>query len=350
MLRGGGTVTEPKCNTHTRWRRRTGVGLVTLFLALAWVPSAIAAGAGLPLHLGEARSAPRAFTVALDRAADGSDGLDLDGSAREQDGAPPYAQSVSPPTAADAALASPPMPSISGFPTRIWRDLGALATRPLHLDRCDLERLALGAGVVAAVAGFDNRIRDSVQSHSTTGRRDFASRIRPLGMWDGVAVMGVLLGAGEVLGDARMAATGADGLEASLFSVAIVTPLLQTIVGRSRPREGRGSRQFAPFSGGSSFPSGEATETFTLAAVASSHTESLPLRALAWGLAGLVGWERMELDAHWASDVVAGALVGSAIGTWVSHRDAQAGAQHHALVVTPLAGPGVAGIAAAIEF
>lgn len=53
-----------------------------------------------------------------------------------------------------------------------------------------------------------------------------------------------------------------------------------------------------------------------LASVTSAHTESVVPDGLN---RGLVGRERIELARHWASDVEADALIGSAVGPRVVH-------------------------------
>jgi len=64
------------------------------------------------------------------------------------------------------------------------------------------------------------------------------------------------------------------------------------------------------------------TEAFAIASVVAAHSDSRWLQGTVWTLAGAVGWERLRLDAHWSSDVVAGALVGASVGRWVVHRHA----------------------------
>jgi len=158
--------------------------------------------------------------------------------------------------------------------------------------------------------------------------------------------MGVAWAAGALSDSPELAATGADGIEASLFSASFITPLLKEVAGRPRPNSGNGAGDIEPVSSNASFPSGEATEAFTLAAVVSAHTDSVALRGVAWGLAGLVGWERITLNAHWASDVVAGALIGTAVGSWVAHIDRGEGSAQRTVMVMPVVGPRTLGVSA----
>jgi undecaprenyl-diphosphatase len=68
-----------------------------------------------------------------------------------------------------------------------------------------------------------------------------------------------------------------------------------------------------------SFPSGHTSEAFSLA---TSLTLVLPkwyVIAPAYTFAGLVGSSRMYLGAHYPSDIIAGALVGSG-AAWLSYQ------------------------------
>ncbi len=243
------------------------------------------------------------------------------------------------------------MPSLAAFPSRVGRDFAHLITRPLAFDRQDWTRLALGAGAVGVVALFDNRIHDAVAGSTSGGATRLATSIRPLGTWGGVAIMGAALAVGGLSDDPNLAEMGMDGLEAGLFTGVVVVPLLKEVAGRSRPRSGQSASRFDTIDGGKSFPSGEAALAFTEAAVVAQHTESPVVRGIAWGLAGLVGWERMRLDAHWASDVAAGALIGTAIGSWVAkiHKPEETSARTKVSVL-PLAGPRSVGVTAAISW
>ncbi len=65
---------------------------------------------------------------------------------------------------------------------------------------------------------------------------------------------------------------------------------------------------------------------------------------------GLVAWERIELDRHWASDVVAGALIGAEVGHWVvaKHRRVSSGQAH--LLVLPVIAPGTLAVSGAVSW
>ena len=70
-------------------------------------------------------------------------------------------------------------------------------------------------------------------------------------------LLGGLWAAGAIANSPTLTAIGKDGVEASLFSVVLIAPVLKKVVGRARPDEGLGSTYFDPFSEFESFPSGE---------------------------------------------------------------------------------------------
>ena len=176
-----------------------------------------------------------------------------------------------------------------------------------------------GLLVVGAVSTADESLRTRIQESSTPSHVQLAENLRPLGQAGGLAIMGGAWGLGAALHQERLELVGQDGLEATAIA-SLFTGGLKVATGRVRPRDGEGSHAFHPFSGNQSFPSGEATEAFAIAAVVSHHSEHVWVRSVAWGLASAVGVGRMELDAHWASDVVGGALIGGGVGHWLAAR------------------------------
>jgi membrane-associated phospholipid phosphatase len=88
------------------------------------------------------------------------------------------------------------------------------------------------------------------------------------------------------------------------------------LVGRSRPYEDQGARDFA-IDGGSSFPSGHASTIFQVAAVLSHHARSTPVSIVVYSLASAAALERITSQQHWASDVWLGAAYGWAVAKLV---------------------------------
>jgi len=106
-----------------------------------------------------------------------------------------------------------------------------------------------------------------------------------------------------------------DGLASSLIAAGVISPILKLTVSRARPSQAEST--FDRDRGGMSFPSGHATQAFAVASVIAAHYDSPWVKVAAYGLAGLVGLARMEQGEHFASDVLAGALIGTAVGNAV---------------------------------
>jgi membrane-associated phospholipid phosphatase len=105
-------------------------------------------------------------------------------------------------------------------------------------------------------------------------------------------------------------------LSAGAFTSQVATSAVMLVAGRGRPREVGEPRRFRPFTREGEWqalPSGHASSAFSLAAGSGAEFDlPLPAELLAYALAMLSAWSRVYDDAHWASDVVAGAVVGIA--------------------------------------
>ena len=88
--------------------------------------------------------------------------------------------------------------------------------------------------------------------------------------------------------------------------------------------------------------SGDTTleEAFALATVIAEHYHSIWIDLGAYGVASMVGFARLDLNYHWASDVLAGA----AIGTFVGHVVVHFNRNHWGLAIQPLVGSGFQGV------
>lgn len=208
----------------------------------------------------------------------------------------------------------------SSLPCALLEDLRELVLRPGRLGGDDWRVLGRSALAVGLVGLADETVRNRVQETSSASSRGFAERLRPVTLWGPLAGAAAAWAVTRFGSNERARAVAQDGLEAVMLSVLVVVPAIKELVGRARPSAGLGAGHFRPFSRHESFVSGDVAQAFALASVAHSRGAPQWLRTGLWIFAGAAAWSRIELDRHWASDVVAGALVGIAIGRWVAGR------------------------------
>ena len=178
----------------------------------------------------------------------------------------------------------------------------------------------LTAGVAAATAlaiNRDGELRDEVLEADGRTTRRLSTKFEPLGRHQvEIAALGTFYLVARGTGNARGASTAATAFESYLWA-AIVTSVTKAAFGRERPGGGSGEGRF--FAGDTIFPSGHTTRSFAIAAVlADRHGRKAAW--VAYPIAALVGLSTIEQDLHWASDVVAGAGLGLAIGKGIAAR------------------------------
>ncbi len=197
----------------------------------------------------------------------------------------------------------------------VWADTKETATEPLHWDGEDWRNVGLVTGGLVAIGAFADRpIRDAAQRNRTTGADNFFRQVQKFGTKQyGLPVLAGFYVYGKIGDDDNAQATALDGVSASVIS-ALVTSTIKGVVGRARPNTGFGPGHFRPLQGDYSFPSGHATGAFTFASVIAAHYDSPWVDATAYGIASLVAVARIEQNAHWTSDVIAGGLIGGLIG------------------------------------
>lgn len=191
-------------------------------------------------------------------------------------------------------------------------------TAPLRWNAADLRTLGLGAGGVALVSLLDGAGREAMARNHSAGADRLEEVLEPFGRERGLQLMGGFFAAGLVLDDARLRAVAAEGLASGLVAAGVIQPALAEITGRPRPRTGRGVYDFDPFSGNISFPSGHTTAAFALASVIATEYPHPAVQGGAYGIAAGVGLARMYRGAHYASDVLAAAAIGTAVGRGVA--------------------------------
>ena len=193
-------------------------------------------------------------------------------------------------------------------------DAGNVLSAPVRYDRRDW---MFAGGAIMAVSGvyfLDGSIREARPRSRDATADKVATSVELLGSWGAFVVIGGIYAGGEIADMPELKRMGLDALTASAIAGGIIAPVIKLAVGRSRPWENEGTHRFRPFSGNISFPSGHTTEAFALASVIAESSENTWFDVASYSLATLVGFVRIYHDAHFASDVLAGAIIGSATG------------------------------------
>lgn len=215
----------------------------------------------------------------------------------------------------------------------LWADGVDIATSPLRFDHDDWHEIGyIGAGLAVTVALIDKPVRDAVQRNRKPGVDRFLKDIEPFGQKQyTLPTLGAFYVYGLAVDDPNARATAQDGVAVSFIANA-ATSVFKGVFGRARPFQGHGAHHWRPFEGDTAFPSGHATQAFAIASVIAHHYEETWVEATAYGMAGLVGFARIDHDKHWTSDVIAGALVGSFIGREIVRFNGADRAEHSAFV------------------
>jgi hypothetical protein len=219
----------------------------------------------------------------------------------------PAAEPTAPPPSAS-------VPSSSLIP-QIERDAVHIATAPIHWEGTDWAKFGLGVAAVGGAVLLDRDLQKAVDRNSTGGLGRIANAVAPFGSEYSFGVLGGFFLGGKLLKNEKAMSVAEDGLASSLIAAGVISPILKLTVSRERPNQADST--FDSDRGGMSFPSGHATQAFAVASVIAAHYDSLWVKVAAYGLAGLVGLARMEQGEHYASDVLAGALIGTAVGNAV---------------------------------
>ncbi len=102
------------------------------------------------------------------------------------------------------------------------------------------------------------------------------------------------------------------------------------------------AHRFTPFRAGLAWPSGHTSATISIAAALTAYyPERVAIPLVGYPLALAIGVGMVAGDRHWASDVVAGALIGHAIGFSVGRNFRRSVRSADRIHITPLASGGL---------
>ena len=187
-------------------------------------------------------------------------------------------------------------------------------TAPARWGQDEWIDFALYTGGIGAVMLLDKPIYKEIQKNRTTSADNFARLVQEFGSYPSFGIMGAFYAGGSLLDNDKAKTVAMDAFASSFVSAGIITTTLKIVSGRSRPIKNEGTYHFTPFGGDDSFPSGHTTQAFALASVIAEHYDEQWIDITSYGIATLVGLARVEQEAHFPSDVVAGAVIGTVVG------------------------------------
>lgn len=200
------------------------------------------------------------------------------------------------------------------------------------IDRTSLQLWGLGLASSLTVGPYDERIRENWYDH-----QQMSKSVSSLGDFLGTGIPGVLLVGSQYFFDSNEL-NWQSHARALFWQTAVVTTMKLTT---ARKRPGGSENRH-------SFPSGHTATAF---ATATSLTYAYGWKAavVAYPLATLVGLSRLADDAHWGSDVVAGAFVGGILAR-ASVLDSESQKKNETVLFVPNFSPNVASLTCIYSF
>ena len=182
-------------------------------------------------------------------------------------------------------------------------------------------RLAASIVAIAGAYSLDYNLKDFA-GHARSGFTDKLFSLDKV-YGSGYTLIGIagLYGYGVIFQNGEVRKIGLQTIEAVGYA-GLITTVLKSVVGRSRPYTGEAHSMLRPFNvhaATTSFPSGHSTVAFAVSTVLANNTDNIYLKILSYTAASLVAYSRIYHNDHWFSDVVAGGAIGYFVGDFVSH-------------------------------
>lgn len=226
-----------------------------------------------------------------------------------------------PAAAADEGIVRRAAEAVAGEARQYGRDLKAEIFAPAQWSRSEWERAALTVGTIGVLMHEDQHIAHAIQARRDSRSNSIARAVTPIGGGRGLQLSAAMIAAGLLSRNDVLRDTGRDAFESQIIAGGLITPLLKYGFGRQRPNQDEmSSHDFDPFTKQDSFPSGHATSAFALASAIAGHSDGWVIPTVAYTLASSVAVARLNDNVHWASDVFAGAVIGTATGRMIARR------------------------------
>jgi membrane-associated phospholipid phosphatase len=251
---------------------------------------------------------------------------------------PRHASASGAPEAAPAAEAegaeavTPPADRLVEAHPYGWRQVGLdaryLWTRPAHLDRVGVTKVALTAGTVGLLYLYREEIRRWVQERSDPGKSEFLDKVSIMGNEAFAPSLALLAyGASFATENPREKETAVLLLE-SAGHTALLTGIGQSALSTQRPFDGEDIDYFARRGHGISGHASVAacvvpilSRQYLVVEASDSGAEKFWKVGAAGALyagAFLTGYQRLDSDEHWAPEVFLGLVTGFSVGQILS--------------------------------
>lgn len=215
----------------------------------------------------------------------------------------------------------------------LGEDLKAFATWPAEWRARDWLKFTGVVAAVGAAYGQDDEIRDRYKNDGEPNYHEVIDAMPTAVTFGGMWLAGKLARNEEARWEA-------DAMRRAFVIQTISTEVVKVAFRRERPGPGVPKDNWNDH--GLSFPSGHTAAAFaigTVLAESGSDTHRALRRTLGYGLGVAMGYQRVNHDAHWFSDTVAGAAIGIAAAKFVMRR--REGTEPRGqLLVLPLDGGG----------
>jgi len=204
------------------------------------------------------------------------------------------------------------------MPRFVVKDQAAIWTSPVHTAKSDIKWWAIFGGATGALIATDQwTVKWLSNSDAQLSLSTWASRIGSA--YTLIPVSAGFYFIGSKTHDERFRATGLIAFE-TLINANIVGGVFKLIGDRARPTETNGTGRFLDSPNPryrSSFPSGHALSTWSLASVIAHEYPKPLVKIIAYGLASTVVVARVGARRHFPGDVVAGAAIGWFMGDYI---------------------------------
>jgi hypothetical protein len=219
------------------------------------------------------------------------------------------------------------------------KNMLALAKAPIHWSPDQWLQFGGSVILVGVLVPTDEVLNIPFENWTTPAAKSFGEAGDVIGGAPfQFGLTGAALGIGWVTKNKKWQNFALDNLQSQLFTGGL-TWVLKELTHRARPETGEGNfAWYGPFNGqeNKSFFSAHTSLSFSTATMIYLHTgRKWWVAALGYTTATAVGISRMQQQKHWASDVVAGALIGTTVANFIYKQQENRRKSVHTLKTLP---------------